>query len=192
MKKLLLFTLMLVITSATFSQINKGNFIVGGNAGFSSYKSSGADAASFKGTTVTFSPNAGYFIFSKAAAGLRLGLTSFKSNIPGGNSSTTTDFTFSPFVRYYFLEQKNNVHIFADASFNHTSQKTKYSSSSSTNKANGFTIATGPSVFLNPHVALEFTVGYNYSKSKGFDSKVNTFQTGVGFQIHLSKIKSGK
>ncbi|HEY0680084.1 MAG TPA: hypothetical protein VGD17_17490, partial [Chitinophagaceae bacterium] len=48
-----------------------------------------------------------------------------------------------------------------------------------------FAIAAGPAIFLTPNTALEITVGYNSSKIEDDDERTNSFQFGVGFQIHL-------
>ena len=58
-------------------------------------------------------------------------------------------------------------------------------------KASGYNISLGPSVFLNEHVALEFLLGYKQVKVKSIgDNKNTTFNTGLGLQIHLGKIRT--
>jgi hypothetical protein len=49
----------------------------------------------------------------------------------------------------------------------------------------------GPAFFLNPHVALEITAGYQSMKTKGDNSNytITDFMIGAGFQIHLEPSK---
>ena len=73
MKKVLLAAIVLMSAQAGFSQISKGQWLVGGTAGFASEKT-----GDFKTTTVNISPDAGYFFVDRLAAGLRVGFTSQK------------------------------------------------------------------------------------------------------------------
>ena len=58
-------------------------------------------------------------------------------------------------------------------------------------KTNGYNISVGPSIFLNKHVALEFLLGYKQTKVKDIsDNKTSTFNTALGLQVHLGKIKT--
>ncbi|MGZ3846084.1 MAG: hypothetical protein ACXVBH_08505, partial [Flavisolibacter sp.] len=53
-----------------------------------------------------------------------------------------------------------------------------------------FSFMTGPTIFLNNCVGIEFLFGYNSRKEniKGtYTDKHRGFQTSVGFQIHLEK-----
>ena len=187
MKKILLFFLSVVLVSSAFSQIKKGNFLAGGNASFTAFKQESL-GTTVKENTITIAPDAGYFIFNKAAAGLRAGFSSDKHT--GGQDITFTSVSLSPFVRYYFLPLKNSTNIFADASYDYTAYTGKTNSSSQTTKANGYTVSAGPAIFLNKTVALEIAVGYKYSKLKNYDTKETNFVTSAGFQIHLGKSKS--
>ncbi len=108
MKKVLLAAIVLMSAQAGFSQINKGNWMVGGSAGFSSTKH-GTD----KYTDLSISPDAGYFFCDKFAGGLNLDY--YVDNPAVYHSSTTL--TIAPFVRYYFLPTGQQVNIFANAEY---------------------------------------------------------------------------
>lgn len=78
----------LLILSAIFfiltakSQITKGNWLVGGNASFSSLQNSSSASVQFKQTNVEISSLAGYFLKDKFAVGVNPSL-SFGSNTVG-------------------------------------------------------------------------------------------------------------
>jgi outer membrane protein len=175
MKKVLLTIFAFVAVAAmTQAQTTKGNLLLGGNAGFGSTKQGEGDAA----TTITFSPNLGYFVAENIAVGGRLGFNSFKVG-----EYSESDFGFAPFVRYYFVSLGSNAKLMADASFGFGSTKVEDADALSyTNWA----IAAGPAVFLNKNTALEVTLSYGSQKYKDVDA-ANTFGLNVGFQIHFGK-----
>lgn len=175
MKKVLFAALMTIAVQGVFAQVNKGQWLVGGNVGFNSEK--WGDADENKVTTLTFSPNAGYFFIDKLAGGLRVSFTSEKAKSDDKAYSTLL---IAPFARYYFLPAAQKVNIFADASYGFGSAGSEEKSSVS-----GFTIAAGPAVFLTPNTALEFTLGYQSLKIEDVDDRRNSFGVNVGFQIHL-------
>jgi len=181
MKKVLLAAIVLMSAQAGFSQISKGQWLVGGTAGFNSNKQ-----GSYKSTTVTISPDAGYFFIDQFAAGLRIGFSS--TSVKDGGSSTF--FAAAPFARYYFLPTGQNVNVFADAEYGFGSGKSTGSSSESLNE---YTISAGPAVFLSPNTALEFALYYNSMGGKYYENgagdRDNNFGLRIGFQVHLGKAK---
>lgn len=182
MKKILFVSLFAVSAVVASAQVNKGQWLVGGNAGFESSKYGDVDNS--KVTSFTLSPNAGYFFVDNFAGGLRLALESTKTK--GLSDEAYTSFSLSPFLRYYFLPAAEKVNIFADASYGFGSEGRDDKES-----FNQFSIMAGPAVFLTPNTALEFAVGY---KSVGGDAiggndRYNTIGLNIGFQIHLNKKK---
>lgn len=182
MKKVF-FSLALVVSGSTaFAQINKGQFLVGGNVSFTSTKQVDAEDDD-RATEFTFSPNAGYFFANQLAGGLRVNLETYKEK--GWDEGTST-YTVAPFVRYYILPAAQKINVFADASYGFGSVKAGEESEG----INQFSIMAGPAVFLTPNTALEFTVGYKsvggeYYKIGDDVKRVNSFGVNVGFQIHL-------
>lgn len=199
MKQLLLLTVMVSISSLSFAQINKGQWLAGGNASFSSDKQElEADYTVSRNrvTTLQFSPNAGYFITDKLAIGARINLSRIKNEVEQGSYSESTNLgvSLSPFVRYYFLPKSEKLNLFADAgyAYGRTKLTNKYiatvpttTSSTSKGSSNGYYISAGPAIFITPNTAIELTLSYNYSKQKDYDYKSKGFMTGIGFQIHF-------
>lgn len=175
MKKVLFAALMTIAVQGVFAQVNKGQWLVGGNVSFSSDKWGDDDAS--KSTSFDFSPNAGYFFIDKLAGGLRLTFSSDK--VKSADKANTT-LLVAPFARYYFLPAAQKVNILADASYGFGSTGTSDKASLS-----GFTLAAGPAIFLSPNTALEFTVGYQSYKLEDVDDRRNSFGVNVGFQVHL-------
>ena len=181
MKKVLFVTLLMGSVSAAFSQanINKGDWMLGGDAGFSSQKQ-----GDYKTTNLSLAPNVGYFFIDNFAGGLRAEVSSSKDEF-GSTESKNSGFSLAPFVRYYFLPASQKVNLFADASFGFG--QNKYESGVVDSKTN-FTqlgIKAGPAIFLTPATALEITVGYNSTKIKDVDDSEGAFGVNVGFQIHI-------
>jgi hypothetical protein len=181
MKKLLIAFSMVVTVSTVSAQINKGQWLVGGNAAFTSSKN-----GDYKTSAFQFSPNAGYFFINNLAGGLRLSVNSEKEKFDDEKATSTTT-TIAPFLRYYFLPATQKVNVFADASYSFGSEKYDDGSDDEKVNVNGFTISAGPAIFLTPNTALEFTLGYNSTKVEDVDDATGTFLFGVGFQIHLGK-----
>lgn len=131
------------------SQIKKGQFLVGGKIGFSAANYGRSPTSNYKTTNIFISPNIGYFIIDKLAAGAKIDFWSNHQSL-GESSSTTTLTTLSPFASYYFLHPAKMVNIFVDISYNNYKNKyTNQSQPSNTYGSNGYTIAAGPSIFLN-------------------------------------------
>jgi len=188
MKFFILSSLSLILTNMAMSQINKGEFLVGGNISFESLKNDGVNVVSYKTTTFFASPNIGYFIIPKFVGGLRLNFSVYKSNTP----VTWTNISPSPFLRYYLLSQKQKINVLVDASYINVKSKSRIQNSPAPiEKTNGYNISVGPSIFLNEHVALEFLLSYKQTKVENIgDNKTTTLNSGLGLQIHLGKIRA--
>jgi hypothetical protein len=185
MKKIVIATIFAAIASAASAQINKGQWLVGGDANFSSSKTEDADN---RVSVVKFNPNVGYFFVNNFAGGLRVSLSSTKhKNLDDAYRSLAA----APFLRYYFLSPGEKVNVFADASYGFG--KTSYGNDD--RGFNYYEIKAGPAIFLTANTALEFTVGYSsaggqaHEDNNGDVHRYNTIAVGVGFQIHLGGSK---
>jgi hypothetical protein len=178
MKKIILVFSFLAIGMASFSQINKGQWLVGGSGSVDFSKHGDNDES--KITTVSISPNAGYFFINQLAGGARVTFESVKME---SEEDAATSFLFAPFVRYYFLPAAQKVNVFADASYGLGSVKSGDSES-----FNQFAFSAGPAVFLSPNTALELTLQYRSAGGDAYgDDRLNNFGVNVGFQVHLGK-----
>jgi len=188
MQKVILLSLYLSFYSLNANcQIDKSNWLIGGNGNFSSLKE--YDNLNNKISTAKYmllSTNVGYFLFDKLAAGIRLRFSYQKSTFPGATyANSYSEFGVGPFVRYYYLKKENLVNIFSEISYQFNFAK----SSNSTFKGNQNSLAflAGPVIFFNNNISLEFPIGYSITKNQLSNNKTNSLQFGVGLQIHLEK-----
>jgi hypothetical protein len=177
MKKLLIAAIVLFISNAGYSQINKGQWMAGGSVSFESGKTGSAENTKY--TMFDLSPDAAYFFINNFAGGLRVNLSTQKYKL----DEAFTRILVSPFVRYYFLPAAQKVNILADASYGFGSVKQGNNQS-----FNQFAVAAGPTVFLTQNTALEFLIKYSSTGGDAFgDDRANTIGLNVGFQVHLGK-----
>jgi hypothetical protein len=177
--KLLLLAGILFFSTTLNAQILKGNWMMGGDATFSTNKETYPELT-FKTTSFGVSPNVGYFIIDKLAIGSSARL----SYVIEDNSTTerTNNFNYGigPFVRYYFLKPEKTINVFSEVSYYF--EKVNQTDT----KGNSIKIKAGAVYFLNSSVGLEVALNY-------LNQKVNNYMTnnavflGVGFQIHLEK-----
>lgn len=173
------------------SQLTKGNWLVGGNGKFYSYKSQYSSAsysseASY--TQIDLSPNIGYFVADKLAFGVRPTFSSIKGEVTtiGGGITNVQRYWFGPFGRYYFLEATGKTNLVTDVSY----QFGLFNAGGQKGDLRQFSALAGPVIFFNSSVGLEFLLGYSYSKEdvEMASKQINKgFQIALGFQIHLEK-----
>jgi Na+/H+ antiporter NhaA len=191
MKTVILFLLVFAIIPAAFPQIKRGQFLLGGSAHFESTKSDGTINPSYKTRDFFVSPNIGYFIIDKMGAGIGVDFASYKTTTDNTETKNLAT-TISPFLRYYVLPVPNKVNAFIEVSYVH--EKTKWSSLTNSGyyeKAKGYYISAGPSIFLTSQIALEFTLGYQRTISDNFDNTVKSkLISGLGLQIHPGKFRN--
>lgn len=176
MNGITLFAFFLLVSFSASSQVAKRNWLFGGNAAFSSVKSS-STLGQNKQRNIEVNGNAGYFFADKFAAGIRSGGGWNK----GAGTTSVTVYTVGPFLRYYFLPVDSKVNVFAEGSYAYGTEKSKFQTAHS----NKYAFLCGPVYFLNSAVGLEFSIGYSIQKYGSSNGKTNIFQTGIGFQFHL-------
>ena len=179
MKKLALLV-MIAISSyqLSFSQVTKGNFLLGGSISFQStkYSEGGNNTGIFN-----FMPDVGYFFADRFAGGLRASFTNVSDE-----GDSYRDLLIGPFARYYFLPAAQKTNIFLEGNFMFGSEKYEGFDASSKTQ---FGFAAGPAFFINPNIAVEATVGWHSLKYEDDEGRYNTFGLAVGFQIHLDCMK---
>jgi hypothetical protein len=183
-----------LMSGKAFTQISRGQSLLGGSIRFESVKESYYPSGSFQGTNIFIAPAVGVFVLNKLAGGVRVDFSSYKSNSSNVETKQTTK-ALSPFVRYYFLPVASKINAFLDAGY--LLSKTKWNSFSNTtftSTSSGFQILAGPSIFLTEQIALEFTIGLRHTKlgdwGPGLEpAKSTTISSGMGLQIHFGKKK---
>lgn len=189
--KIFLTTILLIFSLTAKCQLDKGSWIVGGTGSFVSSKNTyitNGYSQESNSTTIKISPSVGYFLIDKLSSGIKTSFSFYKDKVTsaGGGYSNVTRFEFGPFIRYYFLEKEKKINILSEFSY----QYGFYSANPSKGSINTLSFLTGPVVFFNDSVALEFLIGY-YSRVENVEQQYKdtqkSLQIAIGFQFHLKK-----
>ena len=187
MKKLfpIFITFILFSTNDTFAQIEKGNWLIGGNGNFN-YRKTNDQFGGTKDFNLSISPDIGYFLKNQFSLGLRSGINSFvtKSNTI---RSSNTSLGLGPFIRYYYFKPLKKINLASELSYSYL---VNINSSTINNQGNSqYAFMTGPVLFLNKNVGLELQFGYK-SNFKSANSVNNSFWfSKIGFQYHFKNDK---
>lgn len=191
MKTFTLFFLLFISTTTAFTQIKKGQYLLGGSANFESKKEEYSINPTYTTSNFIISPAFGYFIVDNMAGGLRLNLGFYNGKSDDLETHYITT-TLSPFLRFYLLPALKKVNAFIDVSYIHNKTRfNTFSNQAHYEKAKGYSISAGPAIFLTEQVALEFTLGYKHTLSDNFDNtKSAVINSGLGLQIHFGENKN--
>lgn len=173
-------------------QLDKKTWLVGGSGSFYSYNvedNSTTYSSQSKYTQIDISASIGYFIMDKLALGLRPTISSVKGSVTstGGLSTNVQRYWIGPFGRYYFLNKEKQYNILTDVSF----QTGFFGGGLAKGKLSTFSALTGPVIYFNSSIAMEFLLGYSYSKEDVEQANKEIrkgLQIGIGFQFHLEKL----
>jgi len=184
MKQLFITSFFVLLILKSQGQVTKGNWLVGGNAIFSSahYKSDATADANL--LTIGINPKIGHFFIDKFAVGLMANYSFSHTKISSSSQNFTT-FTFGPYLRYYFLSPKSRVNILGETGYQYGIEK---GSGNNDYKTNGVSFAAGPVVYFNSTVGIEFTIGYSVLKYINYNNTNNYLQIAIGLQVHLEKL----
>ena len=167
----------MLMTSAAFGQIQKGDVRIGGNLSISKSENPGFEANRF-----SLNPNASFFISEQTSLGITLGFSNQKTN-NGGTEQKTDQFAYGVFARFYkSMGDKFYVYLqpgitLADGDVNGTD----FSSFS-------FNVTPGLAYFVSEKIALEMGLGgffYTSQDVGGVDSD------NYGFNINLTGFTLG-
>ena len=193
MKQLFLFTFLLFGSRCAYSQIYKGQWLVGGSGTFSHKSGNDNFNSGYKSTGFSILPDVGYFVINNLTVGARFGYQYAKEKQGYNDSlfsaSQTIILSASPFVRYYFLPAKKRVNILADASYNRDWYTVKSNIYTTKAKDQSYTLAAGPVLFLSSYSALELTLSYAHLPHEGYYYN-NDISVNIGFQVHLGEPKT--
>lgn len=182
MKKFLFIcSVLLTFTLTTYSQITKGNWLVGGNGRFQSSKTY-YQQGQLKLTSINISPNIGYFIHDKIAGGLRLNYSYSKGGSLNPPYSKYSSWKIGPFARYYFFKNENRVNLIADAG---VSWNINSDNGDKSRHGYEYNFMTGPVIFFNSAVGIECLAGYQRGRFDAINYDIFLFT--IGLQIHLEK-----
>lgn len=160
------------------AQITEGNWMVGGNAYFDNSNAKNSNGVEIQSNTqIRVQPNIGYFFYDKFASGLSANYGYGKPK--GGNSNS--GFGVGPFIRYYFLKTEKNLNFLVEANYYYGKDFNK------SDFVTNYGFKTGPVIYFNSSVGLELLAKYEHVFYSSDSFTTNSFQIGLGLQIHLEK-----
>jgi len=164
-----------VMSSMAKAQLQKGNWMVGGNIIASNFGLNTDEGYNF-----TLQPKGAYFIADNFALG---GQLSFGFN-GAKEAKTTYIYNVGPLARYFFNDEKE--HLLKHGRF---FLEVNFGIGGITQTQEGF--GPGYAYFISPNIALEALVKYNGDFGFGNRGTSSTIGFNVGFQIYLptSKVK---
>jgi hypothetical protein len=175
----------------------KGNFMIGGSAGYSSSKNEQATSESFQ-----LAPLVGYFIIDRLAIGAtplyEYDKTEFKFNSFQSDflNTKSNGLSFAPFARYIF-DSGIFTQIEGGAGRKTIKKSTKKYTNESEHKISSsyFQTTIGYSYFINSKIGIEFAAYFNYSSIDIKDDSYtnipptqgsnNTYGLKIGIQAYL-------
>jgi len=175
MKKILLTLFLVTVLIHANAQTEKGDWMVGGGFRLNTAENN---------TVIALNPNAGLFVINNLALGGNLGFSYTKTG-----TVKVTGFGIGPFVRYYFTNA--NVRPILHSHLNFLSEKTKVTTSSSTNTGINYFLGGGAAIFISDQVSLDALLGYDHTKIKDFEGS-GGFAMTIGFQVYLLKRQMDK
>lgn len=182
-KTYFIFLLTLFLSVYSNAQIEKGFWMLGGDASFTYGKSKPNSVLDSESFNIDISPNVGYFVWDKFALGTKLDYYRSRTKFASGTSKYDA-FWVSPFARYYFLEDEKPVNIFLESSYKFSILKE--------NKITALSVKSGVALFLNQSTALEISLQYLNSNTKDIYVGSSAILLGFGYQLHLEKDKNFK
>lgn len=164
-KTLFFVVMMLFVSSLTFSQTQKGSWIVSGNSTFqvSNTKPEKGDGK----TVVLLSPSVGYFVVDGLAAGVALNLLTSDGN---------TVFSILPSASYYF-DTKTQVKPFAQIGLGYSSL------TANDHTYGGMAIGAGAGVLYELNDKIGLNLGLQYVRNDYDSAITNTLGGLLGFSI---------
>jgi hypothetical protein len=216
--KIYLTNLLMVICCVASAQINKGNFMIGGNISFVNHKNIGnyttydastnqyvVDEAVYKSNTLVLSPRAGYFFTDKFCAGLGLPVTFSTAKVLGNDGvdteSKSHSFHVGPFVRYY-IPLKQSLYALVEAGYVWGTTRSETTgpqfdpntgniirgTNTSKNIDQQIDGVVGVAYFLNPNVSVDVMAGYRLHLNTYHDTH-RYVDLQIGLQVYLRKIR---
>ncbi len=204
--KVLKFILLGIAVQLSFTlsaQTNKGSFLIGGDASYTSSKNT-VMGNETKQTQISINPTVGYFIIDNLVLGASLPLSFSQSRSSGFQSdSKSSSITLGPLARYYvpigkysiFTEVKYTLGLIKveGPTFDPISGSVIFLTNKGKDKILSFGLGT--TYFINESIGIEVGAYYikqnvEYENSEMFiipDFESEDFTLRVGFQFYLAR-----
>lgn len=205
-----LFLIVFIFFNTLYSQVDKGNFLIGGN-GYLYFieddinQNFPEESYTIEKTSIRISPMLGYFIFDKFAVGITPSFNFEDNNYKGYHMPFYGDRTYTysvgPFIRYYLLPGK--LKPILDFRYLYSFERIEYTSTNlerkkfiyvSESTQNEIIPSVGLTYLFNNSFGLELLLSYsikvqNLEKNQSFNyqtrTESNSLLLNIGFQIYL-------
>ncbi len=167
--------LLLCCTLTAHAQLEQGTWLVGGSGSFSKIQNDNNSS----GTAIHLNPKIGYFISDKLVAGVQ-SMYSYQTNRFSANGLNDNFLIIGPYVRYYTLNYDKMFNLLTEIGYNYGKYNTNGIYAISGNKNSYFSLAFGPTLFLNSSIGIESTVVYIFNNTKNYGIQFN-----IGVNIYL-------
>jgi hypothetical protein len=197
--KILLTVLIALCSLSNYAQTTKGSFMIGGSGSMSFDKSDANGSSESKSTSVSVSPEAGYFFARNFAVGLSLPVSLSGSKFASSSieyKGKGHTIGVAPFVRFYIPVR--SFFIITEGSYGWQYSKKTYdnwdavtgafiNSNEYSNTDKGYSLGAGPAFFLSPYTSIEILANYRNANLSSSDHSM--FYISIGFQIYLPSNK---
>ncbi|WP_294083704.1 outer membrane beta-barrel protein [Proteiniphilum sp. UBA5384] len=164
--KIILLFAVISVSSLSFGQINKGNWIVSGNS-ILQVSSSKVEGWGSSTTTVVFSPSVGYFVTD----GLSVGISASILNTEG-----STLYSVLPSASYYF-DNQSNIKPFIEVGIGYGGL------SEDGESIGGLALGAGAGIMYLINKNIGLNLGFQYLRGD-YDGLINnTFGGTIGFSL---------
>lgn len=173
-KQYILLMFLFFCSTILLAQVEKGKWLLAGysslmvDIGKEKWESNdGGPASEYKYTHFNFTPEAGYFVIDKLAAGLFLDYEYYKDVDQDDNDSYKySSFIIGPFAKYYIIDYKN-FWPYVGAGIGFGADKSSWDGSDAhKSKLLNYRLGGGVAYFLSDNVALDLFLGYNHYVTK--------------------------
>ena len=154
--------------SSTFG-FSQGDVFVEGSLGYSTTDNK---AAQEKGHTFNLTPQVGYFLSDKFAAGVYFDLRTQKDDNYGGpkDITKTNNFSVGVFGRYYFLEAGQRFKFYGQANVGYAHAKLTYEDNFGKYDSKGSGVNAGLDLGVNYFVTKKIAVNFAFANVVDFNS----------------------
>jgi hypothetical protein len=193
-KNVLLPLLFFLFSFSAQAQLSAGNVMLGGSANFGMRSYPESQGNTQRETYFGFSPQVGYFLSSRVAAGFFLGYNGYRSQWQSSQHSTkrqNNQYSVGPFVRvYHMVSEKAGFFGQLSGSYHYGRHRDWEESTGwrerQTASSFGANFRPGFTYFISRKLAAELAFGnVSYSESLSEIQEQNESRTGKGFHVDL-------
>ena len=177
MRKSLLLSVLLFISTLAFAQIEKGKYQLSGSLNFSQQNNTANQASN-----LSVGVQAGYFVSEKTSVGLLAGVS--RRTFDGRVFAENNQLEYGVYARFH-KSLADNFYIFAEPSWRILSSDNDTGTNSIESNVNQLSIAPGIAYFLSPKIAMEMRAGSLFISSGSIKSNGNE-ETSNSYGISLN------